>query len=126
MIATAALCYALVVHREARGESTSAQIAVAKTLQNRAEKSHKSACHELTKKRQFAFVRKYGLATPNLKKVGRLDVVAWRKSRALAKTFKSKKVRGITSKFVYFNTLKLGKRYRTKTTPVVIGKLIFY
>lgn len=126
MIATALLCYALVVHREARGEPTNAQIAVAKTLQNRAAKSHHSACHELTKHRQFAFVRKYGLKTPNLRKVGRLDVKAWRKSRQLATTFKTKKVRGITNKFVYFNTLKLGKRYRTKTTPVVIGKLIFY
>ena len=126
MIATALLCYALVVHREARGESTAAQIAVAKTLMNRAAKSHKSACHELTKKRQFAFVRKYGLTQPNLKKVGAMDVKAWRKSRELARTFKAKRVRGITSKHVYFNTLKLGKRYRTKTTPVVLGKLIFY
>lgn len=125
-MATAALCYALVVHREARSEPVSAQIAVAKTLQNRAAKSHQSACHELTKHRQFAFVRKYGLKTPILKKVGALDVKAWRKSRALAKTFKAKRVRGITSKYVYFNTLKLGKRYKTKTKPIVIGKLMFY
>ena len=124
--ATALLCYALVIHRETRGESRDAQVAAAKILQHRAERNHNQPCAELTKKRQFAFVRKYGLATPNLRKVGRMDVAAWKRSKKLARTFKDSNVKGITSKHLYFNTLALGKRYRTKTKAVVIGQLIFY
>ena len=126
MIKAMALCYALASFREARGEPVAAQIAVAKILQHRAEKSHKTPCAELTKRRQFAFVKKYGLATPNMKKVGKLDVAAWHRSKRMAKTFRSMSVKGITSRHVYFNTLALGKRYKTKAKPVVIGQLIFY
>ena len=120
--ATALLCYALVIHREARGEPLPAQIAAAKTLHNRAVKSHQPVCTELTKKRQFSFVRKYGIAKPN----GKRDVSAWQRSRKLARTFQKMKVKGITPKHLYFNTLALGKRYKTKTKPVIIGQLIFY
>ena len=126
MIKTALLCYALTIHREARDQSFSAQVAVAQTLQHRATKSHETPCHELTRKRQFAFVKKYGLAIPNLKKVGAIDVAAWHRSKRLAKLFKKLSVKGITPQHVYFNTLQLGKRYKTKTKPVIIGKLIFY
>ena len=124
MVKTALICYALVAYREARAELLAAQIAAMKVLENRATLSHKPTCEELIKHRQFAWVRKYGAVIP--KPIGKLDVDAWEQSKRTAKAMRLITVKGITPKHVYFNHISMGKRYKTNTKPVVIGKLIFY
>ena len=124
MIKAALFCYALTGFREARGEGLAAQFAVMKVLENRARLNQKPPCVELAKHRQFAFVRKYGVTHP--KPIGELDINAWFQSRRIAHALKHVMVKGITPHHTYFNHIKLGKRYKTKTQPVQIGQLLFY
>ncbi len=124
MVKTALLCYALVSYREARAELLAAQIAAMKVLHNRATLHHKPTCEELVKHNQFAWVKKYGAVIP--KPIGKSDIDAWEQSKRTAKAMRLIDVKGITPSHVFFNHVSMGKRYKTKTKPVVIGKLIFY
>lgn len=122
--ATALLCFALTSYRETRGEEVAAQIAALKTLQNRSTINGTSVCKEVSKHRQFAWVRKYGIRHPNPQ--GQFDRAAWHQAKQLAASMDIVSVAGISKQHIYFNTLALGKRYHTKTTAKKIGGLIFY
>jgi hypothetical protein len=124
MSATVALCFALVGYREARGESIAAQIATMQILQNRAKLNHEKPCKELARHRQFAWTSKYKITPP--KTIGEKDKNAWQLSQSLSQSLNKVIVKGIKPNYVYFNTLKLGKRYKTKTTPIKLGGLLFY
>ena len=124
MLKTALLCYAITAYRETRSEEVAAQIASMKVLENRATLNQTPVCKELAKHRQFAWVRKYGITHPNPKVEA--DKAAWVQSLQLARSVKVLSVKGITKKHVYFNTVALGKRYKTETKVVRIGNLLFY
>ena len=121
---TAAMCFALVMYREARSEPIAAQLATAKILHHRATLNKTHVCKELSKHRQFAWTSKYKIIPPV--PIGTIDKVAWQQSKKLAKSLNHVSVKGITPNHVYFNTLALGKRYKTKTKPVKLGGLLFY
>ena len=121
---TALLCYAIATYRETRDQEVAAQIAALKILENRATLNKTPVCKELAKRKQFTFVAKYGITHP--KPQGELDKAAWKQSLQLAKSVKDLSVKGITKKHIYFNTLKLGKRYKTDTKVIRIGSLLFY
>ena len=123
-ITGATLCFALVSYREARSEPIAAQIATMQILKNRATLNHAKPCKELAKHRQFAWTSKYRIEPP--KAIGEKDQNAWLLSKSLSNSLDKVSVKGITPKFVYFNTLKLGKRYKTKTKPIKLGGLLFY
>ena len=57
MLAEAALCMALTVYHEARGEPYTGRVAVAHVLRNRAEKYDTSICWEAFRYRQFSWTR---------------------------------------------------------------------
>jgi hypothetical protein len=121
---TAALCFALVSYREARSEPIAAQIATMQVLRNRATLNREKPCKELARHRQFAWTSKYKITHP--KTIGEKDKNAWLLSMQLSQSLNKVSVKGIKSNYVYFNTLKLGKRYKTKTTPIKLGELLFY
>ena len=121
---TAVLCFALVSYREARSEPIAAQIATMQILQNRAKLNREKPCKELARHRQFAWTSKYKIAPP--KTIGEQDKIAWLLSMQLSQSLNKVIVKGIKPNYVYFNTLKLGKRYKTKTTPIKLGGLLFY
>jgi hypothetical protein len=121
---TSALCFALVSYREARSEPIAAQIATMQILQNRATLNRENPCKELARHRQFAWTSKYKITQP--KTIGEKDKIAWLLSMQLSQSLNKVSVKGIKPKYVYFNTLKLGKRYKTKTTPIKLGGLLFY
>ena len=120
----AATCLALVMYREARSEPIAAQVATAKILLHRATLNKNHVCKELAKHKQFTWTQRYRITAPV--PVGTIDKAAWLTSTKLAKSLKFISVKGITPNHVYFNTLALGKRYKTKTKPVRLGQLIFY
>jgi spore germination cell wall hydrolase CwlJ-like protein len=120
----AATCLALVMYREARGESIATQIATARILQNRAAKRKTSECKELKRKKQFSWTSKYRVEPPH--PVGAKDRAAWRLSQRLSKSLENLKVIGVKPSMVYFNTVSMGKRFKTKNKPHRIGKMIFY
>jgi spore germination cell wall hydrolase CwlJ-like protein len=124
MIVAAATCLALVMYREARGESIATQIATARILQNRAAKRKTSECKELKRKNQFSWTSKYKVEPPH--PVGSKDRAAWRLSQRLSKSLENLKVIGVKPSMVYFNTVSMGKRFKTKNKPRRIGKMIFY
>ena len=121
---TALLCLALNSYRETRGEEVAAQVAAMKILQNRAELNQTTVCNELKKNKQFAWVRKYGVKHPNPQ--GELDKAAWHQAKQLAKSVGEIHINGISKRHIYFNSLELGKRYKTKTAVKRIGKMLFY
>jgi spore germination cell wall hydrolase CwlJ-like protein len=124
MMTTALVCLALTSFREARGEEVAAQIAAMKVLSNRATLNHTHVCKEVVKHKQFSWVRRYGVKNPNPK--GELDKAAWHQAKQLAKSVGEIQVSGISKKHIYFNTVSLGKRYKTKTSVKRIGKMLFY
>jgi hypothetical protein len=121
---SAGLCFALVSYREARSEPIAAQIATMQILQNRAKLNSEKPCKELARHRQFAWTSKYKITPP--KPIGQKDLNAWQLSQSLSQSLNKVSVKGIKPNYVYFNTLKLGKRYKTKTTPIRLGGLLFY
>ena len=116
----AAFCFALVAYREARSESIAAQIATMQILKNRATLHHEKPCKELARHRQFAWTSKYKIEAP------KKEHPAWLITKQLANSLDKVSVKGIKPNMIYFNTIALSKRYKTKTTPVRIGRLIFY
>ena len=120
---SAAFCFALVAYREARSEPIAAQIATMQILRNRATLNHEKPCKELARHRQFAWTSKYRIEAPKTKGI---DKSAWLLSKQLSQSMDKVSVKGIKPNYVYFNTLALGKRYKTKTKPVKIGRLLFY
>jgi spore germination cell wall hydrolase CwlJ-like protein len=124
MIKTTLFCLSLVMYREARSEGLDAQIATAKILQNRATIRKTSVCGELAKAAQFSWVKSYRIVKP--KWDGSVDWIAWEQAAKTARCLNNLSVKGITPKHIYFNTLAMGKRYKTKTKTVRIGQLLFY
>ena len=120
----AALCLALTMYREARAEPISTQIAVGKILQNRAVIEKTTPCKALESAYQFAWVRKYKVITP--KANGTIDDCVWQQTKRIANDLKKLHVKGITPNHVFFNAKKLGVRFKTHNTPIILGNLIFY
>lgn len=112
------------MYREARSEPIAAQIATAKILHHRAMQHKTHVCKELRKYKQFSWTQKYRITPPV--PVGAIDKDAWTQSQKLATSLKFLAVKGITPNYVFFNTLKLGKRYKTKTKTIRLGSLLFY
>ena len=123
MIDSLTLCLSLAIFHEARGENKVGQYAVAEVIHNRTKHSDypNDYCSVIKQKSQFSFVK-------NLKSLGsapKYDLEAWRKSVQIAKDFRQNKT-NFVGKALYFNTTRLGVRYKTNVKPVKIGNHVFY
>ena len=123
MLSESLMCLSLAIYWEARGENKVGQYAVAEVIHNRTKHSDypNDYCSVIKQKSQFSFVK-------NLKSLGsapKYDLEAWRKSVQVAKDFRQNKTNYV-GKALYFNTVNLGIRYKTKVKPVKIGNHVFY
>lgn len=113
----AEICLLAVMYGESRNQPVPTQKAVQSVLLNRAEAHHNHACKELAKPHAFSFVHNGRIIPPHPRGS---DAAAYKKMRH--HLYK----RNLSKKYLYFNTLKLGVRYKTKNRPIILGQLIFY
>jgi N-acetylmuramoyl-L-alanine amidase len=122
MINESILCLAIAIFHESRGESKKAQYAVAEVIHNRTKHPDypDNYCAVIKQKGQFSFVKNHKSMT-----APKFELESWKESIAVARDFERKKSNHV-GKALYFNTVKLGIRYKTKTKSVKIGNHIFY
>jgi|GEM_PF-2439796 len=121
------LCLTAALYKEARSETPAAQLAVAHVVMARKTTDKTSVCRVIAKRNQFSWV-KNGHVLPMPKASANADKKALKQAldisaRVLFGQLRSNKLKG---NYQFFNTVKMGKRYKTKTKAVKIGKLLFY
>lgn len=124
MIASA-LCLAVTLFYEARGESLATQIAVAHVVMNRHEEMQTTVCQVIKQPRQFSWVH-HGKIKAHIR--SKSEQQAFDRAFVIAKRVLLEQLRSnkLHSKYLFFNNTYMGKRYKTHQRPVKIGKLIFY
>ena len=123
MLSESLLCLSLAIFGESRGESLKGQYAIAEVIYNRTKHPDfpDTICGVIKQKSQFYFIRNHrDLTTPP-----RYELEAWKQAVDVAKDFQRKRTNYV-GKAVYFNTLKLGVRYKTNVKSVKIGQHVFY
>jgi N-acetylmuramoyl-L-alanine amidase len=118
MITTTLLCLTLNIFHEARGESIDTQEAVAAVTLNRSKKRGRGVCREVYSPGSFSWTRHSHLKIK--------EKVAFERAKRIATAYLSGKVNGRIGDRLYFNERRLGKRFKTKHRPIIIGRLIMY
>lgn len=116
MINNVVLCLATVMAHESRGEPLNGQIAVAEVVINRTIKRHRGAktiCETVYSKRQFQ----------NIKNAKKPSLEFHKLAYGL---LNSCQLKSIVGNRIYFNTSKLGKRFKTDHAALKIGGHLFY
>ena len=116
------------LYKEARSETPAAQLAVAHVVMARKTTDKTSVCRVIAKKHQFSWV-KNGRVLPLPKASTDVDKLALERAITLSKRVLFGRLRSaklLSGKYQYFNHTKLGKRYKTQTKAVKLGKLLFY
>ena len=128
ILAAAALfavqCTAKAIYIEARGEPMMAQKLVASVVINRAKEIKgkpklRDTCSVVKTKGTFPWYKKHPIWVP-IEELG-----AWQQALAIAAAAQYVPHK-YASPYMYFNELRLGKRFNTQVKPVVSGHLIFY
>jgi hypothetical protein len=124
-------CLAMTLFHEARGEPYKAQLLIAETTLNRAadllvkgyaaprsriQTSLLNVCKVVAMPHQYSW---WGY------RMRIKDRVSYEKAQTLAKLLLSSKT-FIVGRSRYFNRVDLGKRYATKTKPVIVAETIIY
>lgn len=115
MLTSALLCLSLAVYHESRNQPVPTQNAVVSVIKNRAAKEHKTPCQILYAKNQFSFVR--GRHIPAVTEKATFQKI---KKRVLTHRV------NLSRKYIYFNSIRLGKRFATKAKPIKLASLLFY
>ena len=118
MITSALLCLTLNIYHESRGESEEVQEAVAAVTMNRVREYRLHICKVVTSPSAFSWTRK-----PN-KPIK--EKIAFEKAKIIARSYLSGKSNRKVGGRLYFNEKRLGKRFKTKYKPIVLGKLVMY
>ena len=126
MIPSSAICLALAIFFESRNQPIEGQKAVANVVLNRLERDKKSSvCDVVYKPSQFSWTVEKGKPHKAKEKAKKIDSKAWKKSLIIANASLAASSDN-TNGAIYFNTIKLGVRYRTKTRPKYFGQHVFY
>jgi N-acetylmuramoyl-L-alanine amidase len=118
MITSALLCLTLNIFHESRSESQETQEAVAMVTMNRANRNPGNICRVVYAPHMFSWTRHSNLKVK--------EKVAFERAKRIASEYLRGKVNSRISNRLYFNERRLGKRFRTKHRPIIIGRLIMY
>lgn len=120
-------CIVLTLLMESQNQGYNTNLSVANVILDRSVEEGESACKVITAPGQFswyprrskltAFKPKNAMETKAFRLALRVTIAALKGDRA-------KGMRG--SKFKFFNTKQLGKRFKTKNIMVASGDLLFY
>jgi N-acetylmuramoyl-L-alanine amidase len=124
------MCLALMVFHEAGNQSTKGKMATIEVVQNRvkAKRYKDTPCGVIKEPRQFSWVNSSNRAlnkAPSSVHKNSLVMRQWKESQAAVKQYMSSPT-NYTKGSEYFNTLRLGVRYKTDVSPTKIGNHIFY
>jgi spore germination cell wall hydrolase CwlJ-like protein len=124
------MCLALVAFHEAGNQSMKGKMATIEVVQNRVNSSQykDGHCAVVKQPSQFSWVNSSNRALNKVPQKVNLSAgykKQWEDSKKAARTFIASPT-NYTKGAKYFNTLKLGVRYKTKVSPVTIGNHIFY
>ena len=121
------MCLSLLVFHEARSEPIKGKQAVVEVVMNRTkdERFPKTPCDVIKQKGQFSWV-----SNPNNLKPPKYEKEAWKESQEVVIDYLSKRTKGKETKHtkgaLFFNSTRMGVRYKTGKSPVVCGRHIFY
>lgn len=123
------LCLALAIFHEARGEPIKGQKAVAEVVLNRTNHPSfpQTVCGVVKQPRQFSWVNK-NVSLSNPPPIIYKNVQAqesWAQAKKIAQEQLDKPT-SYTQGAVFFNTNRLGVRFKTNTRPCRIGNHVFY
>lgn len=127
LLTTAALCMALNIYHEARGEPVLGQYAVAYVTLNRAESDKEKICDVVLARKQFSWTTKLVKGKKLLKSGEPIDEDAWKKAQIIASVTLSGRMMDITKGSTHYHAKRVNP-YWSKTMPVmaVMGQHIFY
>lgn len=113
------LCLSLNIYHEARSESERGQLAVATVTMNRyKDKEYPNhICGVVYEPGAFSWTFKNKRVT---------DKDAYKKARKLARLVLTERYNNPVGRRKYFNTISLGKRYKTPYKPIKIDNMIYY
>lgn len=133
MLSTAAICLALNVFYESRGESIKGQYAVAQVTLNRSNNESGNTgnvCGTVFEQKQFSWTQQFRNPKKRYVKIAMLakktDEISWYRAIDIARTVMAKKARDVTKGATYFNEKGMGRRYKTNVAAKIIGNHIFY
>lgn len=127
LLTAAALCLAMNVYHESRGENVAGQYAVALVTMNRAEHDRKNVCKVVLKPKQFSWTT--GLVKGKaLKLKGEpKDKQSWATAQSVAKVVLSGRMYDFTSGSTHYHTLAVRPVWRKSMLATkVVGQHIFY
>ncbi len=128
ILATAAMCLAMNIYQEARGEPIPGQYAVAMVTMNRAKHDKSKVCKVVLKPHQFSWttglVKNKKLAKGGLPK----DEEAWSRAKTIAKVVMARGRRfDITNGATFYHALRVKPEWaKTMLATKVVGQHIFY
>lgn len=132
LLTTAALCLALNVYHEARGESLTGQHAVAQVTMNRADRDPSKICNVVFKPKQFSWAneltaRKGADRARLAQKYVPKDDKAWQLAKSIAHHTVSGHVKDFTNGARFYHTVAVRPIWRKEFKLVaVIGQHKFY
>ena len=130
-LTTAALCLALNIYHESRGESLTGQHAVAQVTMNRAGRDPKNVCEVVTKPKQFSWTMSLTKKTKTgvaLKKDGLpKDEKAWSMARQIASLTLKGQVQDFTRGATFYHAKRVRPQWsKAMTLVATYGAHRFY
>lgn len=133
MLSAAAICLALNVFFEARGESIKGQFAVAHVTLNRADNESgnlSGVCGSVFRKGQFEWTKRHKNPIKRYVKIAELakkrDKTSWDRAVQIAHKAMTHRSKDLTRGATYFNEKRMGRRFKTSIASMTIGNHIFY
>lgn len=128
MILTSALCIALAIHMEARGEPEEGKIAVASVVLNRVSANNTTPCVEITKPYQFPWAKNHVKKVNDeyiLQKIKVSQDIHWGKSLQLAHQV-LQGTKKIIPKITYFHSVFENPKWNLKFAYKIGNHLFYY
>lgn len=123
------LCLAIAIWYESNGESRKGQESVAEVILNRVSSDHfpNTICGVIKQKGQFSFYNKnVSLSNPpRIIYKNTQSMQQWETSKEIARQQLIQKTNHVKGS-LFFNTTRLGVRYKTNELPRKIGGHVFY
>jgi len=127
ILSTAALCLALNVYHEARGEPTAGQYAIAHVTMNRANNDKRQVCKVVLQPRQFSWTAEKVLDRRLLDAGKPTEAQAWETAKMVANTVLAGKMPDFTWGATHFHskTVRPKWKYRMVLTKAIGGHYFY-
>lgn len=127
ILSTAALCLALNIYHEARGEPERGQYAVALVTMNRAEHDRRQVCKTVLKPKQFSWTQKLVIGKALQPAGVPKEQDAWANAKRIANDVLNGQVHDFTKGAIFFHRKGYRPYWRNQMVLTsVVGSHLFY